>query len=113
MVIEVAYLKKSDKAILQAFAMVSQVGITMLAPIFLCVYVGMKLDGWLGTDYLFIIFVLIGVLAAFRNVYLLMRKFYAKDLEREEAQLQYFAELKSGQGSADETANGKKGRRAR
>lgn len=88
-------MKKSDKTVLQALTMISQVGITMLVPIFLCVYVGLKLDDWFGTEYLFIIFVLFGVLAAFRNVYLLMRKFYAKDLEREEAELRYFAELKN------------------
>lgn len=87
-------MKKSDKVIWHSFMMVSQVGITMIVPIFLCVYLGMKLDGWFGTEYLFIIFVLIGVLAAFRNVYLLMRKFYAKDLAKEEAELRYFAELK-------------------
>lgn len=88
-------MKKSDRTILQALTMISQVGITMLVPIFLCVYIGLKLDGWFDTEYLFIIFMLLGVFAAFRNVYLLMRKFYAKDLEREEAQLRYFAELKS------------------
>lgn len=88
-------MKKSDKTVLQALTMISQVGITMLVPIFLCVYVGLKLDDWFGTEYLFIVFVLFGVFAAFRNVYLLMRKFYAKDLEREEAELRYFAELKN------------------
>ncbi len=103
-------MKKPEKTVWQAFMMVSQVGITMLAPIFLCVYIGMKLDGWLGTEYLFIIFVLLGVLAAFRNVYLLMRKFYAKDLEREEAQLRYFAELKnSGDSSGGKTKRKKAG----
>ncbi|MFW5629273.1 MAG: AtpZ/AtpI family protein [Acetivibrio ethanolgignens] len=88
-------MKKSDKTVLQALTMISQVGITMLVPIFLCVYVGLKLDDWFGTEYLFIVFVLFGVFAAFRNVYLLMRKFYAKDLEREEAELRYFAEFKN------------------
>jgi F0F1-type ATP synthase assembly protein I len=92
----VAGLKKSDnKTVLKAFGMVSQVGITMLAPIFLSVYIGMKLDDWFDTGYLFIVFLLLGVLAAFRNVYLLMRKFYAKDLKREEEELRYFAELKN------------------
>lgn len=87
-------MKKSDKTILHALTMISQVGISMLVPIFLCLYIGIKLDGWFNTGYLFIIFMLLGVLAAFRNVYLLLRKFYAKDLEREEAELRYFAELK-------------------
>ncbi len=88
------YLKKSDKAVWNALVMVTQVGITMMVPIFLCVFVGRWLDDFFQTDYLFIIFVLLGVFAAFRNVYLLMRKFYAKDLEKEDAQLRYFAKLK-------------------
>lgn len=100
-------MKKSDKIVLRALTMISQVGITMLAPIFLCVYIGLKLDDWFDTEYLFIIFVLLGVFAAFRNVYLLMRKFYAKDLAREEEELRYFAELKNAKDG------GRKGQRKR
>ena len=101
-------MKKSDRIVLQAFSMISQVGITMIVPILLCLYIGMKLDGWFGTDYLFIVFVLLGVLAAFRNVYLLMRKFYAKDLEREEAELRYFAELKNASTVTNKRPKGRK-----
>lgn len=105
-------MKKSDKVIWHSVMMISQVGITMLVPIFLCVYIGIKLDDWFGTDYLFIIFVLLGVLAAFRNVYLLMRKFYARDLEREEEELRYFAELKNASGTK-EGGEKKKGRKVK
>lgn len=103
-------MKKSDRFVVQALAMVTQVGITMLTPIFLCVYLGLKLDDWFGTSYLFILFVLLGVLAAFRNVYLLMRKFFAKDLEREETELRYFAELKSGGKETKKQRKGKTGK---
>lgn len=105
-------MKKSDRTVFQALTMVSQVGISMLAPIFMCVYIGIKLDNWFETSYLFIIFVLAGVCAAFRNVYLLLKKFYAKDLEREEAELRYFAELKNPNKDSQKSQR-KKDRKAR
>lgn len=86
--------KKKDTLVRQALVMVTQVGISMMTPILLCGVLGFYLDRWLATGYWFVILIILGILAAFRNVYLLMRKFYAKDLEKEKQQLQYEKELK-------------------
>lgn len=55
---------------LKDLALVSQIGLLMAIPIFLCVFAGIWLDRHFGTDGVFlIIFILLGVLAAFRNLF--------------------------------------------
>lgn len=61
------------------FALVSQIGVMMVVPIVLGVWLGNLMDNKLGTGGLFlIIFILLGVAAAFRNVYLLVYKQFEK-----------------------------------
>ncbi len=51
-------------------ALISQVGLLMAIPIFLCIFVGIKLDSFFGTNGVFlIIFMLLGVMASFRNLF--------------------------------------------
>lgn len=64
--------KKSNKGILQNLALISQVGIMMLVPIIGGVLLGAFLDRLAKTNGIFlIIFVLLGVGASFRNLYVL------------------------------------------
>ncbi|GAB6107619.1 AtpZ/AtpI family protein [Fusibacter bizertensis] len=63
---------KSSKNILQNLALISQVGIMMLVPIFGGVLLGAFLDRFFKTGGIFlIVFVLIGVGTSFRNLYML------------------------------------------
>jgi len=67
--------KKS--AIQMAYA--SSIGIAMALAIFGCFFLGTWLDGQLGTEpYLAILFLLMGIAAGFRNIYVLIRR-YLKD----------------------------------
>jgi F0F1-type ATP synthase assembly protein I len=53
----------------------SQVGLSIAIPIFLCLYLGRYIDIRLGTQPLFlIIFIILGVGAGFRNLYVLTMK---------------------------------------
>ena len=47
--------KKYDKTVFQALAMVTQFGINMLVPIFICTFIGIWLDKKCGTSYIMII----------------------------------------------------------
>lgn len=85
---------KNDRTVWKSLMMISQIGISMLTPIFLCVFIGLKLDQWLSTNYWFIIMVILGVLSSFRSVYLLTRRFYSKELNRELDEQKYFEGLK-------------------
>lgn len=81
--------KKSQKSILQNLALISQVGIMMLVPIFGGVLIGAFLDRFFGTSGIFlIIFVLLGVGASFRNLYVLsMQK--SREYQKDETPSSY------------------------
>lgn len=81
--------KKSSKSILQNLALISQVGIMMLVPIFGGVLLGAFLDRFFKTKGIFlIIFVLLGVGSSFRNLYVLsMQK--SKEYESKESPSSY------------------------
>ena len=83
--------------------MLSQIGISMMVPVFLCVWLGSVLDEKFGTAFLFPIFLILGFLSAIRNVYILTRGFYAKDKAKEDAALAYIENLKKeGRQKAEE-----------
>lgn len=67
---------KHHRTEMQSFAMITQFGINMLVPIFLCSFLGWYLDSKLGTSYLFIILFFVGALAGFRNIYVISKKIY-------------------------------------
>ncbi|MGO1468530.1 MAG: AtpZ/AtpI family protein [Tissierella sp.] len=65
-------MKKNDKdrSALKNLALISQIGISMITPIFLGIYIGGWIDKWVGTDGVFmIIFMLLGVGGGFMNVF--------------------------------------------
>lgn len=86
-------MKKKNHGVIKAFTMVSQVGISFITPIGLCVIVGHYIDRYFHTGFWFIILFFLGVLAAFRNVYILTKGFYEKDLKRENEELEYWRRL--------------------
>ncbi|MDK2808849.1 MAG: synthase protein [Clostridiales bacterium] len=92
-VLEVDRLK-DDRTIWKSLMMITQIGISMITPIFLAGYLGLKMDAWLTTNYWFIIWLILGIMAAFRNVYALTKRFYSKDLKRELEKQKYFEDLK-------------------
>ncbi len=67
---------KYKKTVYQALVTISQFGINMLVPIFLCSFLGILLDKKLGTSYFMIFFFFAGALAGFRNVFLLAKRIY-------------------------------------
>ena len=70
--------RKYERTVYQSFALISQFGITMIVPIFLCAFLGWYLDQKLQTSYLFVILFFVGALAGFRNIYILSKKIFEK-----------------------------------
>ena len=73
---------KYKKSVYTTFALISQLGISMIVPILLCTYVG----GWLEEKFSFpftIIFIVLGVLAGGRNVYAILANHIKKESEGE------------------------------
>lgn len=85
---------KKERKILRCFAMISQISISMMVPIFLCAWIGWWLNRQFHTQIWFLIMVFIGIGAAFRNVYIITRSFYSEDLRKEQERLQYIQDLK-------------------
>lgn len=86
--------KKSDYVeIVRAYSMVFQLGLSMMVPIALCIFIGYKLDEWLHTGYMIIIFIFIGMAAGMKSAYTITKGFYQKDLEKEKKQREYFDSL--------------------
>lgn len=63
-----------DKSVMQTLALISQFGINMLVPIFLCSFVGIWLDDKLGTDFIMIILFFVGAVAGGYNVYRMSKR---------------------------------------
>lgn len=65
------------KDIARALSMLTQIGVSMFVPIFMCVLVGAWLDKVTNLSPLFlIIFIILGVGAAFRTIYMMVRKYW-------------------------------------
>lgn len=68
--------KKYDRSVYRSLILISQFGINMLVPIFLCTFLGIWLDKKLGTSFLMIVLFFIGALAGFRNIYIMAKRVY-------------------------------------
>ncbi len=68
------------KDVYRNIAMITQIGISMLAPIILCVFIGNWIDSKWGWQTVIPLLIL-GILAGCRNCYLLLKQLIAKDKE--------------------------------
>ena len=75
--------KKYKKSVYQSLAVITQFGINMLVPIFLCSFAGLFLDRKLGTAFWFVLLFFVGALAGFRNIFILAKKIYEGDQKDE------------------------------
>ncbi len=67
---------KYNKNVYRALMMISQFGINMLVPIFICSFAGMFLDRKFGTSYWMVVLFFAGALAGLTNVLRFARKIY-------------------------------------
>ena len=70
--------RKYDRTVYRSLALISQFGISMLVPIFLCSFVGLWLDRQFHTSWLMIVFFFVGALAGFRNIYIIAKRIYGE-----------------------------------
>ncbi len=71
------------KNVYHALMMITQFGINMLVPIFLCSFLGIYIDRKLDTSFWMVLLFFVGALAGFRNVYVFARKIYNMKSERD------------------------------
>lgn len=83
------------RRVFRSFAMVSQIGISMMVPIFICGALGWWINRLTGTQIWFVLMLFLGIGAAFRNVYMITKSFYLSDMKKEHERLKYIQELKN------------------
>jgi F0F1-type ATP synthase assembly protein I len=73
--------KGEDKRkLLLTLGTLSTIGISVVIAIAIGVYVGLQLDKWLGTQpWFFFIFLFFGIVAGFRNIYIMAGKEIKRD----------------------------------
>ena len=76
--------KKYKRSVYQSLAVITQFGINMLVPIFLCSFAGLYLDRKIGTVSWFVLLFFVGALAGFRNIFILAKKIYEGDSSDED-----------------------------
>lgn len=67
---------KYNRNVYQALTMITQFGINMLVPVFLCSFAGMFLDRKFGTSFWMILLFFVGTLAGFTNVFRFAKRIY-------------------------------------
>lgn len=63
---------KKRQQVFRSFAMVTQLGVSVLTPILLCVAVGELLEKWFQLD-VTVFLILLGILAGLRNMFVLAK----------------------------------------
>lgn len=72
---------KNHRPIIRMLSLITQLGITMLTSIFLCMFIGLWIDKVFST-HLFLLFLMLGVGGGIRGVYSLVR--HANEDEKED-----------------------------
>lgn len=67
--------REGDRFPLRMLLLISQIGITMMVPIFFCAWLGSLVVKKTGIELLFVLFLIIGILAGFRSCYHMIRRF--------------------------------------
>jgi ATP synthase protein I len=68
------------RGLLLTLGTLSTIGISVVIAIAIGVYVGLQLDKWLGTaPWFFFIFLFFGIVAGFRNIYIMAGKEIRRD----------------------------------
>ena len=67
---------KYNRNVYHSLMMISQFGINMLVPIFLCSFIGIVIDRKFDTSYWVVVLFFVGAAAGFRNVFRFAKKIY-------------------------------------
>ena len=71
-------MNQNHNQVVKMLFLISQIGITMLVTIFLCIVIGMAIDKFFGTK-LLVWFIVLGVISGFRSVFILVRGYIGDD----------------------------------
>ena len=68
-------MEEKDRKLIRMLGVLSTVGLTMVFATVVGLYIGLKLDEWLGTSpWLTALFLLFGIIAGFRNLFVYAKR---------------------------------------
>ena len=74
--------RQGEKHPLRLLVLITQLGITMMVPIFFCAWLGSLVSRKTGVELLFVLFLVMGALAGFRSCYHIIRRFVPLDSKK-------------------------------
>jgi F0F1-type ATP synthase assembly protein I len=89
--------QEEKRQTVRLLSMISQFGINMLVPIFLCFFVGRMIDRHFGTAYWTIIWFFVGAITGFRNVYIFAKRYFQNPPAKTPDLTEHTASGESGQ----------------
>lgn len=75
---------KEQNQVVKMLLLISQLGMTMLTTIFICLAVGRFLDKLFNTSWITIVFIVLGILAGYKSVYILIKRFVKEEKKEDE-----------------------------
>ncbi len=86
-------MNSEKKKVFYAISLVTQIGISMLVPIALCTVVGIKLSEYYDSGVIVPVLMALGMVTGIRNVAVLCKRMFYKDLQKENEKQKYFDDL--------------------
>lgn len=71
-------MNQNHSQVIKMLFLITQIGVTMLVTVFLCIAIGMAVDKFFGTS-LLVWFIVLGVISGFRSVFILIRGYIGDD----------------------------------
>ncbi|MBE5953778.1 MAG: AtpZ/AtpI family protein [Lachnospiraceae bacterium] len=71
-------MNQNHNQVIKMLFLITQIGVTMLVTVFLCIAIGMAIDKFFGTK-LLVWFIVLGVISGFRSVFILIRGYIGDD----------------------------------
>lgn len=88
-------MKDDSRKVIKSLMMITQLGIVMMVPIFLCVAFGTWLNRISGMQIWVPVMAVLGIGAGFRSVYMTTKTFYEADMKKENEKRKYMEDLKN------------------
>lgn len=72
------------KEVFRSLSMITQLGVSVMVPIFMCIFIGVMIDKYFNTSTLIFLLIL-GIGAGVRNAYILVQKVMSENVAEKEA----------------------------
>ncbi len=72
------------KSVFRSLAMVTQLGLCVVTPVFLCIFIGYQIDSFMGTRWWILLMLILGVLAGGRCAWLLAARILEAERREDE-----------------------------